>query len=325
MLTDSFGRHHRYLRISVTDRCNFRCVYCMPQDGMSWMPKNDILSYEEITRLVGVFAKMGIESIRISGGEPTIRADITQLISSLSEIEGITDLSMTTNGHTLEKMSVELAEAGLNRINLSIDTLKKDRFKKLTRGGNLDRVLRGLDKALAAGIQPIKLNAVLLRGENEDEILDLVHFASEFNGKVQLRFIEYMPFESRWYQCVPAKEVQQIINVIHPMEAQTINTGLGPSRDFYLPTLGVTVGFISPLSQKFCSSCNRLRLMADGHLRTCLAHEDTPSLRDIIRNSDNDEQVSKQIRALVLGKPEGHGCDVKGGKNFEGIMTRIGG
>ncbi|MFT4977841.1 MAG: cyclic pyranopterin phosphate synthase, partial [Myxococcota bacterium] len=312
-LVDSYGRVHTYLRVSVTDRCNYRCVYCMPAEGMSWRPREDLLSYEEIARVVYVFAKMGIRQIRLTGGEPTLRSDITDLVTAISQIEGIDDLSMTTNAHTLARLAPRLADAGLQRINISIDSLRPDRFKALTRGGSLERVLAGIDAARAVKMTPIKLNAVLLAGENDDEIFDLIDYCAASEGELQLRFIEYMPFEARWYSCVPAAEVRARIQQRYDIVPDSDKVGGGPAKSWKIPSLGLKVGFISPLSNRFCEQCNRLRLMVDGHLRTCLAHEDTPSLRDLVRGGATDQVLEASIRNMVLGKPDGHHCEVDGG------------
>lgn len=324
-LVDSYGRVHTYLRVSVTDRCNYRCVYCMPAEGLSWRPRAELLTYEEIARTVYVFSLMGIRQIRLTGGEPTLRADITQLIAALNHIDGIDDLAMTTNAHTLTRLAPRLAAAGLSRINISIDSLRTERFRAITRGGKLARVLSGIEAARQAGMAPIKLNVVLLRGENDDEIFDFIEYCAAARGDIELRFIEYMPFEARWHRCVPASEVRERIRSRYTILPAPGGIGGGPSRGWMLPSLGLKVGFISPLSNRFCESCNRLRLMLDGHLRTCLAHEDTPSLRDLIRSGAGDAQLEAAIRRMVLGKPDGHHCEVDGGTVFEGVMTSIGG
>ncbi|MFT5681354.1 MAG: cyclic pyranopterin phosphate synthase [Myxococcota bacterium] len=324
-LTDQYGRVHTYLRVSVTDRCNYRCVYCMPAEGMSWVPRKELLTYEEIARIVRVFAGLGIRQIRLTGGEPTMRSDITQLIATLRDIPGIDDLSMTTNAHTLARLAQPLVEAGLTRLNVSIDSLKPDRFAALTRGGDLKRVLDGIEAARAAGLTPIKLNAVLLAGENEDEIFDLVEYAAAADGDLQLRFIEYMPFEARWHRCVPAAEVRRRLATRYTLATTPDKIGGGPSREWRIAENGLRVGFISPLSHRFCDTCNRLRLMVDGHLRTCLAHEDTPSLRDLLRQGASETELADSIRLMVLGKPDGHHCEVDGGEVFQGVMTGIGG
>ena len=324
-LTDRFGRIHTYLRISVTDRCNYRCVYCMPAEGMSWIPRETLLTFEEIARIVSVFASLGIRKIRLTGGEPTMRSDITSLIAALSKIEGIDDLAMTTNGHTLARLAHPLADAGLKRINISIDSLKAKRFAALTRGGQLKRVLAGIEAARAAGLTPIKLNAVLLQGHNEDEIFDLVEYCAAAGGDLQLRFIEYMPFEARWHKCIPSADVRRRLSTRYTLIPAMGTIGAGPAREWKIADNGLSIGFISPLSHRFCETCNRLRLMVDGHLRTCLAHEDTPSLRDLIRSGATDAQLTRAIQLMVLGKPDGHHCEVDGGTVFEGVMTGIGG
>jgi GTP 3',8-cyclase len=323
-LIDQFQRKHTYLRISVTDRCNFKCVYCLPEEGIEWQPKKDILQYEEIAYLSHIFCREGITGIRITGGEPTLRSDICSLIHALSVTDGLEDLSMTTNAHLLHKLAVPLKEAGLKRINISIDSLRPERFKKLTRGGDLSIVIKGIEKAIQVGLKPIKLNVVVLKGQNEDEILDFVHFSARYPD-VQVRFIEYMPFEARWHQCFSSTEIKKIISTSYTLSPIQKGIGQGPSNDFWIEDLNTFVGFISPLSNKFCQSCNRLRLMADGHLRTCLSKEKHPSLRGIIRGAHTEEELVQTIRNIVWNKIEGHECSVENGTPFEGIMTRIGG
>ncbi len=293
---------------------------------MNWAPRAEILTYEEIGRIVGVVAKMGVSKVRITGGEPTVRSDILSLIATVAATRGINDVAMTTNGHTLAKLAPQLVAAGLSRLNISIDSLNRRRFALLTRGGSLDRVLAGIRAARDSGLTPIKLNVVMLRGHNEDELFDFVDFCAGHAEDTQLRFIEYMPFEQRRYQTVPSDELRQRLmarytTVVGPMR----NQNDGPAEGIILVESGLHVGFISPLSEHFCATCNRLRLMANGHLRTCLAHEDTPSLRDLIRYGASDTQLSEAIQAMVLGKPIGHACEVEGGTVFEGTMTAIGG
>jgi GTP 3',8-cyclase len=325
-LEDSYGRQHTYLRVSVTDRCNFRCVYCMPEEGLTWTPRSEILRYEEIARIVRIMAPMGISKVRITGGEPTTRTDILALVRTLRAIDGIDDIAMTTNGRTLAALAAPLAEAGLSRVNISIDTLKPDRFARLTRGGRLDRVLAGIEAARTAGLGPVKLNAVILDGENDDEILDLVDFCAPNADDTELRFIEYMPFEVRRFKTVPAERIRETLRQQFSLDPIGPNGRTdGPATHVRLRENGLKVGFISPLSEHFCASCNRLRLMADGHLRTCLAHDDTPSLRDLMRAQQTDQQLDTAIRAMVLGKPIGHDCQISGGTLFEGVMTAIGG
>ena len=321
-LVDGFGRVHTYMRVSVTDRCNFRCVYCMPAEGFDWMPREDLLTYEEIARLVRVFASMGIQRVRLTGGEPLIRRDLEHLVEELGQIEGLTDIALTTNAHRLAGCAQRLKDAGLTRINVSLDSLDPERFSALTRGGRLNKVLEGIDAAVAAGLTPVKINAVMLAGENEDELFDLVE---RFSGpEYVLRFIEYMPFEARWHRCVPARELRKRLRTRWSMEPLGERLGDGPAVNWRLSN-GARVGFISPLSEKFCSTCNRLRLMADGHLRTCLSDDGTPSLRDFLRNDSPDEAIADAIRAMVMTKREGHNATEEGGTPFEGVMTRVGG
>lgn len=325
-LVDRFGRRHTYVRISVTDRCNFRCVYCMPEEGLSWMPRSELLSYEEIVRVMSVFAPMGVRKVRLTGGEPTLRADIESLIEGLAGIPGIDDIAMTTNGLTLDHLAPRLAAAGLTRVNISIDSVDAERFRRLTRGGDLARVLRGIEAARTAGLTPIKLNAVVLKGENEEDLDGLVDWAGQWPDDLELRFIEYMPFAARWHRSVASSELRRRLGerlTLTPDRARGPTDG--PARMWRVEATGLRVGFISPLSEHFCARCNRLRLQADGHLRTCLAHEDTPSLRDLVRNGADDTTLERAIRAMVMGKPEGHDCGLDDGTVFEGVMTGIGG
>ena len=321
-LVDSFGRKHTYLRISVTDRCNFRCIYCLPEEGVQWTPKSDILSYEELARLVHVFAKLGIQKIRLTGGEPTMRADICTLVASLCHIEGIREVNMTTNGYTLPNMAQPLYEAGLKKVNISLDTLDHDTFTKMSKGFSLTPVLKGIEKARSLGFG-IKLNAVILKGINEDAVMPLLHFCSQRN--IELRFIEYMPFETRWHQCVTGATIKEIISEQFRLSPTSPSSLGGPAETFWIPEKKVRVGFISPLSNRFCSSCNRLRLSCKGELRTCLAHEDAPSLGTLLRTSATDIQLARQIQQQVTGKKEGHFCEVESGTLFQGVMTQIGG
>ncbi len=324
-LRDSFGRTHTYVRVSVTDRCNFRCVYCMPEEGLDWMQRSDLLSYEEIARLVGVFASMGVTGVRLTGGEPLVRKDLECLVAELGQIPGIDDLAMTTNAHRLAACAQELADAGLTRINVSLDSLDPERFSAMTRGGRLDKVLAGLDAAIAAGLSPIKINCVVLEGENDEELYDLVEFFGARPGHFVLRFIEYMPFQARWHTSVPSAELRARLSAVYSLNLATEGIGQGPARDWVIKENGLRIGFISPLSNNFCSSCNRLRLMANGHLRTCLSDDGTPSLRDILRGGASDSELEQAIRDLVMGKRKSHEALIDGGTPFEGVMTRVGG
>lgn len=322
-LLDRFGRLHTYVRVSVTDRCNYRCVYCLPPDGMSWMPRDELLSYEEIARLVRLFAAMGVRRVRLTGGEPTIRRDITELVGAIAAVPGIEDLSMTTNAHHLAELAEPLARAGLGRVNVSLDSLDPERFARITRGGRLQAVLDGLDAARAAGLTPVKINVVVMRGQNDDEIVPLVEHFLPHAADTVVRFIEYMPFESRRHENVPAAEMRARLAERWPVEATAERSGGGPAA--YWKVGPMTVGFIAPLTEHFCAACNRLRLLADGHLRTCLGYEDTPSLRDLLRGGATDAELVATLAAIVRGKPAGHVAETDGGRSFEGVMTAIGG
>lgn len=298
----------------------------MPEEGLTWMPRDELLRYEEVVQVVRVMSRMGIQKVRLTGGEPTLRSDIEALIAGIAALPGISDLAMTTNGHTLPQLAERLAKAGLNRVNISIDSVDADRFEHLTRGGDLSRVLAGIEAARQAGLTPIRLNAVVLANENEDDLFEMVETFAPHADDTELRFIEYMPFEMRRYQSVPAATLRARLAERYDIEPErsASSTG-GPARYWRIKQTGLRVGFISPLSEHFCASCNRLRLMVDGHLRTCLAHEDTPSLRDLIRQGADDAGLEAAIRAMVLGKPSGHDCQIDGGTLFEGVMTAIGG
>ena len=325
MLLDRFQRSHTYLRVSVTDRCNFRCVYCLPADGMDWMPRDELLSYEEVGRLVRVFADLGIRRIRLTGGEPLIRKDLERLVEEIGAIDAIEDIALTTNAHRLAGCAERLAAAGLSRLNVSLDALDPTMFREITRGGDLAKVLDGIDAAIAAGLTPLKINAVLLRGLNEDQLFPMVEYFAKRAEHVVVRFIEYMPFEARWHKSMRGGELRDLLSERYTLSPHGEHLGDGPAVHWKLEELGLRVGFISPLSEKFCGLCNRLRLSADGHLRTCLSDDGTPSLREGLRAGATDEDIAAAIRGMVLGKREGHEALLEGGTPFEGVMTRIGG
>ena len=332
-LVDQFNRHHRYLRISLTDRCNLRCVYCMPAEGLQWIPHADILTKDELVYLAQNFVALGIEHIRLTGGEPTIRKDLLDIISELSRIDGLNDLSMTTNALTLGRLAPKLKHAGLKRLNISIDSLQPERFSQLTRGGKLQKVLDGIDAAHQAGFgtaeAPIKLNIVVIAGKNDDEIADFVEYASQHPAVIEPRFIEYMPFGSRLHQNTHSHSLrEQLSQHTELVPRQTNLQHTGPASYFTAADYDVDVGFISPISNRFCATCNRLRLSAHGDLRACLAKEPHPTLRSVIRNPNHTvEDVQQLIQRVVWGKVKGHQCATEDKKPipFEGIMTRIGG
>ena len=309
-LYDGFGRRIDYLRISVTDRCNLRCVYCMPPQGVPWQPQSDMLSYEEIVRVVTVAAELGIRKIRLTGGEPLVRRDITALVRALARISGIDDISLTANGVLLDKLAAPLADAGLTRVNISLDTLDHDKFRRLTRLGDIDRVWRGLEAAERAGLAPIKINAVIVRGVNDDELIDLARLTIERAWHV--RFIELMPVgnEGEWGAGFPAapdrycsiNEMLERLASLNLIRAEQ-PVGSGPARTYHIPGARGTVGFISPLGDHFCATCNRLRLTADGRLRACLLHEVEVPVREALRG---DGLIAPLIERAVALKPRSH-------------------
>lgn len=321
---DRFGRLHTYMRVSVTDRCNYRCVYCLPEEGTTWLPRDHVLRYEEIARVVAIMASMGLRRVRLTGGEPTIRKDIEELVAAVAAVPGIDEVSMTTNAHRFASNAAALKAAGLTRVNISLDSLDAARFSALTRGGDLSAVIAGIHAAAEAGLTPVKLNMVVMRGVNDDELVPMARWAATLAPDVQLRFIEYMPFNQRWHENVPAAEMRdRLAAELGPLTPVTERQGSGPATHWRVGPL--VLGFIAPITEHFCASCNRLRLLADGHLRTCLAHEDTPSLRDVLRAGASDEDVATLLRAIVRGKPAGHEAESGGGAAFEGVMTQIGG
>jgi cyclic pyranopterin phosphate synthase len=321
-LLDRYGRAHTYLRVSVTDRCNYRCTYCMPAEGFVGMPRADLLTYEEITRVVSALAGMGVRRVRLTGGEPLVRAALPSLVASIARIEGIADLSMTTNGHLLASKAKELVAAGLHRVNVSLDAVDAALFRAMTRGGDLSRVLRGIDQALEAGLRPVKINTVVVRGENHEHAPAVVERFASYGEAVEVRFIEYMPFASIGdaRKHVPAAEMR-----MWWPDATPLGRGPGgPAVRYRLPS-GQVIGFISPITEHFCEACNRLRLQADGDLRTCLSRDRTPSLRDLLRGGADDETLRAVLRGMVWQKVAGHEAHELAGQAFEGIMTQVGG
>lgn len=327
-LLDPFGRTHTYVRVSVTDRCNYRCTYCMPAEGLQWMAKDHLLTFEEITRIVAVLATMGVSKVRLTGGEPTVRRGIVDLVRMIASIGAIRDIAMTTNAHTLAKQAAALANAGLSRVNISIDAIDPDIFRAMTRGGDVARVLAGITAAREAGLTPIKLNCVVMRGVNDGEIERMVaHFAQM--PDVQIRFIEYMPFDrvGREKHHIPAKEIRERLAGRYTLRPLEHDLRAGPARDLRIEETGQVVGFISPITEHFCDTCNRIRLQADGHLRTCLSREAAPSLRDLLRSGAGDRELASVLRERVWAKVSGHEADREddGYTAFEGAMTSIGG
>jgi GTP 3',8-cyclase len=307
-LADRFGRVHRDLRISVTDRCNFRCTYCMPAEGLDWLPRDEVLTFEEIERVARLLVeRYGFESIRLTGGEPTIRARLPLLVEKLAPL-GV-DLALTTNGATLALLAEELAAAGLNRINISLDTLRPDRFREITRRDGLDRVIEGIDAAVAAGLSPVKINAVMMRGVNDDELVDFARFGRERG--VHVRFIEFMPLDAsgEWTddQVVTHAEIVERIHAELPIEpVDRERHGSAPADRFRYLDGGGEIGIIASVTQSFCSTCDRVRLTAEGQLRACLfALEDT-DLRGPMRAGADDDELAALVESTVGSKWAGH-------------------
>lgn len=328
---DSLNRPIEYLRLSVTDRCNLRCIYCMPPEGIPWRPHDDILRYEEIVQVVGIAAELGIRKVRLTGGEPLVRQGLAGLVASLARIPGIEDLSMTTNATLLEGRAAELAAAGLRRVNISLDSLDPGRFARLTRGGDLAAVLRGIEAARRAGLNPVKINTVVIRRWNDDEVLPFARMTREEGWHV--RFIEFMPV-GRWHdedreawqeRLVTVEEIRRRIEeALGPLRPYAGPGGAGPARYYRLEGAEGTIGFISPVSEHFCARCNRLRLSADGRLRPCLLSDAEVDLRTLLRNGAGPEEVRERIAEAIRRKPAGHRL-AEGEFPHERTMSEIGG
>ena len=307
-LVDGFGRQVTYLRLSVTDRCDFRCVYCMAEE-MTFLPRHQVLSLEEMARIARIFVSLGVTKIRLTGGEPLVRRGIEQLAAQLAALPGLRELCMTTNGGRLTRFARPLAQAGVDRLNISLDSLDPDRFRRLTRVGDLHQVLAGIEAAREAGFRRTKLNAVVLRGRNEDEVPDLVQFALERG--LDISFIEEMPLgqiseHDRQEAFVSSAELRETLGRQVTLEALPESTG-GPSRYFRVPGYDSRIGFISPHSENFCASCNRVRLTVEGRLLLCLGNEHSIDLRDLVRcYPDDDRPVRQAIIDAMAMKPERH-------------------
>ncbi len=306
-LRDRFFRAIDYLRISITDRCNLRCLYCMPSEGVCPTTHKDILRYEEITRIARIAVRLGVRKIRLTGGEPLTRRNIAFLVSSLKNIEGVEDLSLTTNGIFLEKYARKIADAGLDRVNVSLDSLNAKRYSQLTRGGDLGSVFKGLEAAGQAGLKPIKINMVPIRGINDDEIASFARLT--IDTEYQVRFIECMPSANIDFwspdKYMTTDEIKTIIGPLGALMPVRIRKN-GPSKYFRFKGSKGVIGFISALTHHFCNDCNRLRLTADGKLRPCLFSETEIDLKSAIRRGASDDEVERLLRLSIALKPEGH-------------------
>lgn len=329
MFIDPFGRAITYLRISLTDRCNLRCVYCMPKEGLQWQARVDQLSVEEMVRVVETAARGGVKRVRLTGGEPLVHPHVVEIVRRIASIQNIEEVSLTTNAMSLERLAQPLADAGLKRVNISLDTLDRNKFKRITRGGEIDRVWRGIAAAERAHLAPLKLNTVIVRGLNADELPALARLTIEKDWHV--RFIEVMPIGNAqdWGEGFPAPSERYVS--VQEMRAQlsTLNlqpathpTGNGPARTYRIPGALGTVGFISPLGEHFCENCNRLRLTSDGRLRSCLVIPNEVSLRDAVRNGKPLEEFFQQA---IAHKPEHHDMLVAMPTDSRRGMSQIGG
>jgi GTP 3',8-cyclase len=326
-LFDGHGRRISDLRVSVTDRCNFRCQYCMPAEGLPWLERAEVLSFEEIERLVAVMAPMGVTDLRLTGGEPLVRREFPRLVSMLARVPGIEDLSLTTNGYLLERDADALVEAGITRVNVSIDSLQKDRFFQITRRDSLPQVLRGLEAiARHERVWPIKVNAVALRGFTEEEAIPFAEFAR--STSFQVRFIEFMPLDGdhAWSvdQVLTGDELREIIARVHPLE-EAPREPHATARVFRFADGQGEIGFINPVSEPFCADCNRIRLTADGKLRTCLFSLHETDLREPLRSGASDAELQEIIRAAVWRKELKHRVGEPGFRQPPRTMSAIGG
>ncbi len=325
-IQDKYDRTIDYMRISVTDRCNLRCVYCMPPEGIKPLAHKEILSYEEIIRIVAIAAKLGVKKIRITGGEPLIRKNLCFLIASMHSIKGIQDISLTTNGVLLRKYVCELAAAGLNRINVSLDSLNPDKYREITRGGDINNILEGIYEAQRSGLSPIKLNMVPVRGCNDDEIeaFAMLTMKTPFH----VRFIEFMPMggSKTWGpdKYIATEEIKRRVSAMAPLSPVKLRRS-GPARYYRFDNAPGVIGFISPITHHFCNSCNRLRLTSEGKLRPCLFSETEIDLKSAMRCGAADDEIERLLRLSVEIKPRGH--NISHEKSFDHLkpMSKIGG
>lgn len=328
-LIDGFNRKIDYLRISVTDRCNFRCVYCMPSEGVEFVPREELLTYDEIERIAKVFVKLGIEKIRISGGEPTVRKDITELVRRIGQLP-LKSFAMTTNGYLLSELAPQFKQAGLHRVNISLDTLKKGKFKELARFDGFDHVWNAISRAFEIGFDPVKINMVVMKGINDDEIYNFVELARK--KPFHIRFIEYMPssgglgnaFEqARILKTDQLKEkVAQKYMLLPVMESEKT----GPAKLFEIPGFAGKIGFIDPYAEHFCSTCNRIRLTSLGKLKWCLFSNDGLDVRGFIRDGNSDASLMQWIQErIVLDKPEHHPPIISDMIHVNTVFSQVGG
>jgi GTP 3',8-cyclase len=325
-LVDTFGRIADDLRVSVTDRCNFRCTYCMPAEGLPWLPKSEILTFEELVRVIGLFVSLGVKEIKLTGGEPTVRAELPKLVGMIRAAYPDLAMSMTTNGLLLDRLAQPLAEAGLDRVTISCDSLMRHRFEEMTRRDALDRVMQGMRAAEKAGLTPIKLNCVVIAGTNEGEVVDFARFVRETGYEV--RFIEYMPLdaEQHWERAkvVSSAQIVDAIDAVFPLIAE--GEGNEPATTFrFADGAPGAIGVIASVTEPFCDTCNRLRLTAEGQLRACLFAMSEVDVRGPLRAGASNEELEQLVRAHVWAKWEGHKINHPDFQRPERSMSMIGG
>jgi cyclic pyranopterin phosphate synthase len=327
-LADRYGRVATDLRVSVTDRCNLRCTYCMPAEGLDWLPKPELLTFEEMTRLVGIAVSLGVTDVRLTGGEPLLRRGLTELVEMLAELEPRPRIAMTTNGIGLDRLAEPLARAGLDRVNVSLDTIDREAFAALTRRDRLPDVVAGLAGAAAAGLTPVKVNAVAMRGVNDEHVADLLEWCLERG--YELRFIEQMPLDAQhaWERTamVTAEEILERLTARFDLEPESDrDRGSAPAQTWLVNGGPAKVGVIASVSRPFCGACDRMRLTADGQLRSCLFARTESDLRGPLRDGATDHELAAQMRRLMATKLPGHGIDDPGFLQPDRPMSAIGG
>lgn len=324
-MIDQFGRNINYLRISVTDRCNLRCVYCMPKDGTRFLNEEQLLTFEEIYKIVNISSKLGISKVRITGGEPLVRKKIQTLIYNIKSLPQIEEVCITTNGILLEDCIDDLIKAGIDGINVSLDTLKAERYNEITRGGDLEKVMRGIKMSLEKGVPSLKINTVIIKHKNDDEVMDFVKLAEKY--PIDIRFIELMPIgEGKQFISVSNNELKQMISRKRDLKSvKGKNKYLGPASYFKTSTSLGNIGFISPMSHKICSECNRIRLTSEGFLKQCLHWNYGVDLKKIIRSGANESELEKIITRAIYEKPNEHCFKKKTINKDVRIMSQIGG
>ena len=326
-LVDGFGRVHTDLRVSLTDRCNLRCSYCMPPEGLDWLPSPELLTDDEVARVIGIAVRdLGITQVRLTGGEPLLRRGLVDLVGRITSLSPAPRVSMTTNGIGLARIVEDLAAAGLQRINVSLDTLQRATFVALARRDRIDDVFAGLDAARAVGLSPVKVNTVLMRGINDHEALDLLHYCLEHG--LALRFIEQMPLDAQhgWDRAVmvTADEIMQQLSAAHTL-TPVAGRGSAPAEEFLVDGGPATVGIIASVSRPFCGACDRVRLTADGQIRNCLFAREESDLRSALRSGADDAEIARRFRSSIAGKRAGHGIDDPTFLQPDRPMSAIGG